>query len=171
MNIQVSNNFWSDEFTWSSTAQIRVIPTRTQLWMLRNLVRNILQPGRDKFGKFTINSGIRDKRIFDALHVANYNPSFRTDHSYGDHLVYPFGVGAADFVPEQADLWDVFRWYIQQDKEGKITLGQVIIYEDKGMIHIANPKTLVYTPSFVRLIGVKEKYLVNRNKQFHVYSG
>jgi len=167
--MQLSLDFFMPEFTWSAEANVHVIPSKIQVWLARNLANNVLQKGRDVYGKFTIIGGIRDAIIYKALKDAGYNPSYRTDHSFGDPEVYQYGVGAVDFVPA-AELWDVFKWYVTEDKEERLTLGQIILYEDSGFIHIANPKSLVYRKNFLHVIGVKDKYLVKRDDMFQPYT-
>lgn len=164
MSFQITKDFHTDEFTWSNAAEKHASLNDHNSFLLRSLCEDILQPMRDHFGRITITSGIRDKRIIKALKAAGYPVSSTTDHSYGDVEVYRFGVGAADIVPKEAKgedgtdaLWNVYEWCVEQYNRGKLPFGQCIIYPDPddnplthdGFIHISNKKTLVYSDEYV----------------------
>ncbi len=156
----ISTNFSFKEFTYSDSAGVHAALTDHNTFLLKCLVLDIMQPIRDKWGKLIPTSGIRDKVIIDALKAAGYPVSLTTDHSYGDPEVNAYGVGACDFVPEEADVWEVFEWIINSDLYPPY--GQVIIYPDPddnpltndAFIHISNRKNVVFTSMFLMALGL-----------------
>lgn len=169
-NIKLSKNFSLYEFTFSKISKKHAVLSNKdyQLLLLQKLVDNIMQLVRNKFGTVYINSGIRDKYVFDTLKKNGYNPSKTTDHSFGIPEVNQFGAGAADFVMSGANLWDVYN-YIR----ATCIYGQVIIYLTGKLptfIHVSNPTNLIYNQKLISDMKLdKEKNLVCVGKKYIIY--
>jgi len=140
-----TSNFSFEEFTYSEIADHYVPLTTINKWLIKHLVRKILQPIRDQFGQVKINSGLRDIVIWSALGAAGYAPSRTTDHSFLDPGVNQWGVGAVDFEVVKGNTEEAFWWAINED----LSFGQIIYYQKRGHIHISNPKELVFSPNFL----------------------
>lgn len=84
-----------------------------------NLVINLLQPLRDKFGSMTVNSGYRSKELNKAV------GGFSTSH----HLKGK----CADIVFNDTKLLNVWK-YINDNPDG-LKWRQCILYRKNGFIH------------------------------------
>lgn len=136
--MKLSKNFYLSEFTLS--AGIRIEPTDEQLFCLRVLCRDVLQPIRNQFGTVTITSGVRNQESYEALVAKGYPASATSDH-FAWSKVNPKGTGAADFTCPDADLMDVFH-FIQEHLYYHI--GQVIYYPEKSFIHVSNRYSKIF---------------------------
>jgi hypothetical protein len=130
--MRLSSNFSRKEFTHSAGTVI--VPTKEQLYCLKLLCRNILQPIRDKFGQVTITSGLRTKETTNKLIAVGLPASLSSDHiAWSDGNIR--GTGAADFTCHGKDIEVIFNW-IQRNLMHNI--GQVIYYPDRSFIHVSN---------------------------------
>ena len=158
--MKLTKNFNLKEFTKS--AGITIIPTDEQIFCIKTLCLNLLQPIRDKFGTVTISSGLRNKESNDMLIKQGYQASFTSDH-LAWCTANPKGTGAADFYCKGISLPVVFQW--AQDNLIN-NIGQIIYYPDKGFIHISNSwESIFKCPILVK----KEKVLINKNGKFIPY--
>lgn len=130
--MKLSKNFSLSEFTKS--AGIVITPTPEQIYCLKALANNILQPVRDRFGNTTITSGLRNDQSYNALVAQGYPASKTSDH-FAWSKENPIGTGAADIVCGSAVMFGVFKW-VQTNIMDKV--GQVIYYPDKGFVHVSN---------------------------------
>ena len=120
--MQLTANFTSDELTVTDTGLYNT-PGEVELEKLLYLATFILQPIRTKFGAIKINSGFRSAQVNKAI-----GGSATSQHPKGE---------AADFVPLQASLEDVFEW-----ARYNLSYGQLIL-ERKGesrWIHCSLPR-------------------------------
>ena len=154
------------DFCWGEF--IGYSPLREQTFLIANLAK-LLQAVRGVFRvRFHITSGVRDILDVKRLEEQGYAVGRCSDHSYLDSDVYQFGVGAADFtVDDKGLLKEIFDYYVVQGRDGKLRFGQVIYYplvggdsRSQGLIHLSNPRNLVFSPSFCRVLPPKRKYLV-----------
>src|SRR5574344_1742256 len=120
---KLSKNFSLEEFTRSETAdKLNIdndLPHHGEDLNLKNLVVNLLQPLRDKFGTMIINSGYRSP----ALNIA-VNGSVNSHHLKGK---------AADVAFKEAKLMDVWN-YLNDNPDG-LKWRQCILYRKNGFIH------------------------------------
>jgi hypothetical protein len=163
-------------------------PSGLEIFLMRNLVFSILNPIRIAVGRpITIDDCYRTSEKYDAMLLDKlYNPSKTSDHFWGQTIplvdpslkakfgpYYTFSVGAVDFrIPSAQDMTPLFEKIVSMDRVGLVNTGQCILeaaYDsDKKMtkqwIHISNPRTLVYTQTFIKKFGiVKAKYLVSND--------
>lgn len=154
-------------------------PSREQEFLIANLAR-LLQAVRGVFRvPFHIKHAVRSWAKANELKARGYAVANRTDHSFLDPMVYQFGVGAADFtVDDKGLLKEIFDYYVTQGQDGKLDFGQVIWYPPAGpevksqnIIHLSNPRNLVFSPGFCRVLPPKRKYLVYvaEERRFRVY--
>lgn len=139
-------------------------------------ISSLLERVREYSGKIIITSGYRDMDILAALIEAKYKISIPrtengklkgTDHTYLDPEVYPFGVGAADFIT--IDTLDTFKWIISNKKLLK-DIGQVIYYKEWNFIHLGNPKKLVFNKYVIdKWFSPKIKILLYKNQGYYPY--
>jgi hypothetical protein len=146
--MQISKNFELKEFTYSSELGITIVPTKIQIQLVKQLVYNVLAPLREEFScPIYINSGIRNKAINKGLRNIGYKTSYRTDHSYGDAELNPYGTGAADITIDKKELlFDVYKW-LREHKAPFIN--QVIIYFspdtiNNSFIHVSNAQEIFF---------------------------
>lgn len=119
---QLSANFTLDELTITST-RLPNEPTEEQKQLLQYVAQYLLQPIRDRFGRIRVTSGFRSREVNDSI-----GGSPNSDH---------MDAAAVDFIPVDADLFDVFKWCRENLRYGQL------IYENKGdawWIHISLPK-------------------------------
>ena len=131
--MKLSENFYLSEFTTS--AGIRIKPTEQQIFCLKVLCTNILQPIRNKFGSIVIKSGLRNIKSYKKLIKQGYPASKTSDH-FGWSDINPKGTGAADIFCQDVDSMEkVFQWIIRNlNDECK----QIIFYPDMNVVHISN---------------------------------
>lgn len=125
--MQISPNFTMQEMYDSSTARAKKIiniPNAEQQNNLIRLVKDILQPVRDKFGKpITVNSGFRCPALNRAVGgVAT------SEHLTGN---------AVDIT--SADNKALWKLIIEMINSGEITVGQCIDEKKLKWIHLSNP--------------------------------
>lgn len=136
--MRLSKNFCLKEFTKS--AGIRLVATPEQIFCLNVLCKNILQSIRDEFGGIRITSGLRNERSYELLRARGYPASKTSDH-FAWSSAHPPATGAADIVPLNADIEDVFYWSIDNLKPAT---KQIIYYPDKNIIHVSNAHELIF---------------------------
>ena len=136
--MSLSKNFTEKELTKTDTGLTNIPGEKAKAFILL-LAVFLLQPIRDRFGKYTINSGYRCPRVNSAV-----GGSSASQHLEGQ---------AADGYPEEADIYEVYRWIVE---ESGIHFGQCIIYPAKGFIHISLPR--LYKSNSHALICYGGKY-------------
>jgi len=160
--VRLSTNFHLDEFTRSRFAEGgRVKPTHQQIYCIKILVSSIMQSVRDKFGKIRITSGIRDKSVHDGLIKHGYPASVTSDH-LAWCTVNPYGTGACDFIPLEANLKEVFLWI-----SSNCIYGQLIIYPEDGFIHVSNEWESLF--KHLTRSKFKRPLLVRKDGAYHIY--
>lgn len=117
--MRLSKNFTAEEFTRSDKAiELGIVNsmTETDLFNVRALIENVLQPARDAYGKpITITSGKRIKELNDAI---GGSPT-------SDHL----DAAAADiWCPDLQWLFDWIRDNVEYDQ---------LIWEYGRWIHVS----------------------------------
>ena len=137
--MKLSKNFSLNGLTVTETG-LPNVPDEERKTFLLILAIFILQPIRDRFGKYTINSGYRSPRVNREV-----GGSSTSQHLEGQ---------AADGYPEEADIYEVYRWIVE---ESGIDFGQCIIYPSKGFIHIGLPR--IYKPNRQAFICHEGDYL------------
>lgn len=137
--MKLSNNFTLEEATKTNTG-LPNDPNEKATSFALLLAIFILQPIRDKFGRYTINSWYRSSRVNRAI-----NGSSTSQHLEGQ---------AADGYPEEADTFEVYKWIVE---ESGLDFGQCIIYPAEGFIHISLPRP--YKPNQQALIKHEGEYL------------
>lgn len=126
-----SQNFKLEEFTRSQKADEQGIDNSLDpakpghadiIANLTALVRNVLQPLRDRAGPLQVTSGFRTKKLNDAL-----EGSPTSQHLIGQ---------AADVKPLDADVsrLDLIEWARQDD----LPFDQLICYAHKGHLHVSH---------------------------------
>jgi hypothetical protein len=155
---------------------------------MRNLVFSILNPIRIAVGRpISINDCYRTSEKYDSMLLdQSCNPSATSDHFWGQSIplsdpllkakfgsYYTFSAGAVDFrIPSVQDMALLFEKIVSMDRVGVINAGQCILeaaYDSnkkmtKQWIHVSNPRTLVYTQTFIKSFGInKTKYLVSND--------
>jgi hypothetical protein len=97
--MRLSEHFPLSELTYSATADrlgIKNDPDVGHIQNLQNLVDEVMQPTRDKFGRCRVTSGYRSILLNAELKGSEYS----------SHLVGQ----ACDFIPLDADIEDVYYW-------------------------------------------------------------
>ena len=130
--MKLSKNFSVKEFTTS--AGMVIVPTDEQIFCLRTLCNNLLQPIRDEFGSVNITSGLRNLESYHRLITQGYPASKTSDH-FAWCTANPKGTGAADIHVAGTDTECVFNWIID-NLYAKIR--QVIYYPNKNIVHVSN---------------------------------
>lgn len=100
--VQLSPNFWLDEFTRSGVARrlgIDNSPSAPQIKRLETLAKRCLQPIRDRFGPVTVLSGYRCPALNRAV-------------GSSDRSAHPYGLAADITVPGHSTA-EVIRWASQ----------------------------------------------------------
>lgn len=160
--MKLSDNFSLDEFTTS--AGIKIVPTNEQIYCLKILCSDVLQPIRDKFGPVEITSGLRNFETFNKLKENGY-PASRTSDHFAWSSVNPSATGAADFYCPNAIMKDVFH-YIQQHLYDEI--GQVIYYPDMNVIHVSNRFNKIFTMNDTR--NKNTRVMIYQDGKFQTYN-
>lgn len=132
--MQITENFSLEELTRTSTG-LPNRPGKTELDKLLLTATYLLEPVRKKWGMIKVTSAFRSEAV-NAL----VGGSSTSQHVKGE---------AADIVPVEADLDEVFGWIV---KDGGICFGQAI-REKKGgsdWIHLSLPR--INGPNQQRLV-------------------
>ena len=130
--MKLSKNFSLKEMIKSSTA-IRLgvdnTPSEFHISNLKDLCVNILQPGREEFGRIDINSGYRSPELCERI-----GSSKTSNHAFGF---------AADIEPNDPDEtfvtnFMVLKW-IAENLEFKELIAEYFDKDDKnaGWVHVA----------------------------------
>lgn len=120
--MQLTPNFTLSELTATATG-LDNVPSEDQTRSLLFLTVFLLQPIRDRWGRIRVNSAFRSAKVNRAIGGAA-----GSQHQDGE---------AADIVPEDAAIDEVFRWCREN-----LRFGQAIL-ETKGSarwIHISLPR-------------------------------
>lgn len=132
MEEQISNNFTLKELTSSSTAKrlkIDNTPTQQEYNNLVRLVKEILQPIRNKYGKpIIISSGFRNKKLNKAVGGVSSSQHL-TGQAADIHSV-------SDSRKDNKELFILIEDMI---KKGEIKVGQLINEYNYDWIHISLP--------------------------------
>jgi len=122
-----------------------------------------------------VSSGVRTMGDFYRLTEAGYRPSTTSDHYCGTAVMltpddkkykkfgdtYNFAVGAADIVPVNMEVWDLFKLSYRLVKEGMCDFGQ-IIYEKsddgKEWIHYGNSLKDLFSKTIIDFIA-RDKFM------------
>lgn len=128
--MRISNNFKLSELIYSSTAEANKIdnyPSNNEKNNLIELVKNILQPIRDKYGKaIYVTSGYRSPIL--NRKVKGVPTSY---HVTGD---------AADITTHSKDEnKKLFELIVSMIKDKEIVVGELIDEKNYSWIHISNP--------------------------------
>lgn len=139
----LSRNFSREEMIATSYG-LPNEPDRGADEKIRYLANYILQRIRDRFGRIKVDSGYRSRAV-----NSKAGGSVSSQHLRGE---------AADIVPKEANIADVYRWIVE---ESGIPFGQCI-WENGGLwIHI----------SLVR-DGVNNQALTTKDgKRYRLYNG
>lgn len=122
--MQITENFSLEELTKTSTG-LPNLPGKTETEKLLLTATYLLEPVRKKWGKIRVTSAFRSEAV-----NARVGGASTSQHVKGE---------AADIVPIDADLDEVFGWIA---KDGVICFGQAI-REKKGgsdWIHLSLPR-------------------------------
>ncbi len=142
--VYMPNNFQLYELCATDTG-LPNEPDETEIEKLTYLAHYILQPIRDKWGRIGVNSAFRSDGVNKA--VGGVEDS---DHPLGE---------AADIVPLDADIDEVFAWIVN---ESGIPYGQTILEENKAgsrWIHI----------SLVRAFSVNLSAMTYKDGRYGLY--
>jgi len=121
--LKLSESFILQELTKTSTG-LQNQPDVVEEEKLLYLASFILQPIRDRWGKLRVNSGYRSAAV-----NAMVNGEPRSQHCYGE---------AADIVPMEAPLKDVYRWIVE---DSRLAFGQCICeIRATDWIHVSLPR-------------------------------
>ncbi|MBI2412486.1 MAG: peptidase M15 [Deltaproteobacteria bacterium] len=132
--MQITENFSLEELTKTSTG-LPNLPGKAETEKLLLTAAYLLEPVRKRWGKIRVTSAFRSEAV-----NARVGGSSTSQHVKGE---------AADIVPVDADLDEVFGWIA---KDGGICFGQAI-REKKGgsdWIHLSLPR--VGGPNQQRLV-------------------
>ena len=161
----ITKNFvWKEILTSESLPGYQIIPTPQQIFCYRTLFESLVQPIRNQFGRIKITSGLRDEVIYQALRKRGYPASPRSDHFAWCNL-NPIGSGAVDFTPLDADLFEVHRFIYRKVIEGTWDVNQLIIYPEMGVIHISNPRSVIFRFA----VNSRRKFLIYENGTYMAY--
>jgi len=153
MRIQLSNNFYLDEFTRSQAAarhgiKIIVNEDSAEFLNLRSLARFVLQPIRDELGSVYISSGIRPVKVNKLI-----GSSKRSDHIVGR---------AADIVVAGYTPYEVAVWVRDNLKNYK-----QLIHEFGQWVHVSIPAFNV-RPRNQNLTAIKVPRIIGKPKTVYV---
>jgi hypothetical protein len=120
--MRLSEHFTLEELTRTDTG-IENLPGLLAVERLLFLANFILEPARRKFGKIHINSGYRATAVNEKV-----GGSETSQHVEG---------GAADIVPLNIDIHEVYMWM-----RDNLSYGQLILEEKGGAkwIHVSLPR-------------------------------
>lgn len=142
--MSLSKDFTKKELTRTDTG-LPNVPKKKEEQFLKLLAVFIVQPIRDRWGRYKTNSAFRCPAVNNHKDVQG--------SSTGQH---PLGQ-AHDGRPMEADVFEVYKWIV---KESGIQFGSCIIYPErkKPFIHISLPR--INKANGQALINYKGKYLV-----------
>ena len=145
--MQLSKNFSLNELTKSQTAirlGITNVPSSQEIFNLKNLCENVLQPVREQFGPIRISSGYRSPAL-----NAKIGGSKTSQHCNGE---------AADFESSRVSNPDLARWIAKN-----LEFDQLILefYDGKnpnsGWVHCSYKKDGTNRKSTLTALKVKGK--------------
>ncbi|WP_275100129.1 D-Ala-D-Ala carboxypeptidase family metallohydrolase [Sedimenticola hydrogenitrophicus] len=153
--IQLSANFYLDEFTRSQTAARRGIDMTVSefgvvYFTLRRLCRGVLQPLRDALGPVHITSGYRPPKLNRMIGGA---PT--SQHQYGQ---------AADIVVTGHTPLEVATWLREH-----VTGYDQLIHEFGQWVHVSVPSAALHEPARLeRLTAIKVPRLIGKPRTVYV---
>ena len=157
-------------------------------YLYQRLAEDILEPVRAFLNcPLKVTSGYRTEEDVTRLTAAGYNPSETSDHSAGTPMVvrtpakvqtygrwYWASTGAVDIIPAcSGGAEKAFNLLLgKADREtGRLVLtpyaavevGQIIFERSKtgAWIHISNPRSVLLSPSAIKLFPAREPFLVS----------
>jgi len=153
MRIQLSKNFYLDEFTRSQTAvrhgiEINVDEDSIEFANLRRLVNYILQPVRDELGAVHISSGLRPTKLNSLI-----RGSKNSDHITGS---------AADFTVANYSPYEVAIWI-----RDNVPRYKQLIHEFGRWVHVSVPPAMSQ-PRCQDLTAIKIPRLYRKPKTVYV---
>lgn len=126
MSTQLSKNFTFDELCVTETG-VENVPNETQKEKLFYVANLLLQPIRNTWGSIHVNSGFRSELVNKKI-----GGSPTSQHMEGE---------AADIVPLEASIDDVFTWCRQNLVFGQLILETIVFNgTDIRWIHISLPR-------------------------------
>lgn len=137
--MKLSKNFTEGELTRTDTG-IPNVPTEKDKAFGKLLALFILQPIRDRWGRYDITSWYRSTRVNGQVQ--------------GSPTSQHLEAQAADGQPTEADLFEVYEWIVN---ESGLLFGSCIIYPGRGFIHISLPR--LYKKNLQALIYHNGDYL------------
>lgn len=134
MATKLSKNFTLEELTRSATAKRKGIdnePDEDALIDLKRLVKDVLQPIRDEYGKpIVVTSGYRGEKLNKAVGGAK-----TSQHMYGQ---------AADIEALDGNNAELFKTIKKMMDEGKLKVGQLIweygTKRQPNWVHVSLPR-------------------------------
>ena len=159
--MKLTHDFHLSEFTTS--AGIVITPTEEQIFCIHTLAKDILQPIRDRWGRLTITSGLRNIKSYKELIRQGYPASKTSDH-FAWCKAKPTGTGAADFTVYVYNLKNVFDWVIDNLY---YKCGQIIYYPNKHIIHVSNRFDKIFKMPDPR--DDERRLLIYENGSFNKY--
>lgn len=159
--MQLTNNFNLNEFTLS--AGMFILPTEEQIFCIKTLCENLLQPIRDQFGQIKITSGLRNLQSYKNLKEQGYPVSATSDH-FAWCSANPKGTGAADVYFTRTEPMPVFKWVISNLLS---KVGQIILYPKEKFIHISNAHEVIFRSPSVR--DINRQVMIHENGTFSPY--
>ena len=123
MSLPLSTNFTLEEMCKTNTGLDNIPETHHRL-ALHWLCQFILQPTRDKFGKYITESGYRCPPVNHEVDGSKFSQHMRGE--------------AHDGRPAYAPLEDVYCWMMGN----LVSYGQLILYPERGIIHVSMPRIL-----------------------------
>lgn len=179
-NVKLAKNFWLKETTWSDTANQFVEPDQVQIELHRCIAETVQTLYRDRLGSAVrINRGQQNRSVYLALVAAGYHPSPRSDHNFGTEINgWRWSCGALDISfpgkeDETVDIYASAYDYLKQHPELESRIGQMILYPEMKMIHIANSYEVAYSKRLAEHIKSirqnRKRYLISEGGSYRHY--
>jgi len=168
---KLKSKFFRQEF---EAAGFPLAPTPLELFLLKNLMQEVLDPLREGVGvPVYVNDCYRSYAKYIKMQ-GTYNPSSTSDHFWGQAIPtsnpkdqarfgpnFCFSVGAADIrISSKLDIELAFAKVMGLN----LPLGQCIL-ESNGSskwLHVSNPRTLCFSPAVIAAVGIgKVTYLTS----------
>lgn len=173
-DVRLTEYFTLAEATWSDTLNGYVECKPHQLYLHKQIAATITHLFRDPYGKTLIKSGQRNTIIHKHLKQQGYKPSKTSDHFFADTMNY-FATGAWDVaLPD----FDIYRAFMEIYKERRfyvnLRVKEIIYYEDRHIVHVANSPSLLFNHRFSKEAGLHDRnifYISPRHGKYKPYRG